>query len=101
MTLIDRGEGVGITDFLTLHPFNAVTLIKSRLHARVINVKCGCNGVLIAGANRLIINPEIQYPTSGDIRVHQRPELCIPGQRHGHPGSGRAHRWRRPRRRVG
>lgn len=65
VTLIDCGTGIGVTDFLTLHPFYAATLIRSRVHARVINVKDGYNGIHIAGGNSLIINPEIQYPNAG------------------------------------
>ncbi|MDQ1084181.1 MULTISPECIES: hypothetical protein [Microbacterium] len=65
VTLIGCGTGIGVTSGLTLHPFYAVTLIRSRVHARVIGVTDGYNGIHIAGGNSLTINPEVQYPTSG------------------------------------
>jgi hypothetical protein len=73
VTMDNCGTGVGITEFLTLHPFYAVTLIRSTVIATITGVTDGYNGVNISGGNTNDIQPKIMYPTSG----FTNPQNCV------------------------
>lgn len=64
-TLDGCGTGIGVTDFLTLHPVYAVNLIRSTIVAVVNGVKDTYNGIHIAGGNTNRIEPKVTYPTAG------------------------------------